>query len=235
MAKKIMRNDTITCVVNEDLKIILTNVHETYGHDDSLPFNAQVRIESKKLCLDQTSIIAKAFNDGWGGDTVIEPTSGNFGVVSRIDDFLRDNFCINLKKHEISWAVRFDYLISIMAEKCIYRKVTEMNIMDMEYCERTNFKEMDDIINNEDALEGKLPKVDQKYNYVVCSVQEGLDDDKKVIIALSDRGSLGIKKGSEIDKQIYHYCECGYEDFMTLLLNDNIGKNFIIKSVIKLF
>jgi hypothetical protein len=58
----------VECKVNENLTIIVKNARKVYGHDDSLPFNAEVdvRIDGK------TKPLATAWNDGWGGETNVD-------------------------------------------------------------------------------------------------------------------------------------------------------------------
>ena len=47
--KKVEEESTITCLINNELSIILKNVMKTYGHVDSLPFKADLYIQSKKM------------------------------------------------------------------------------------------------------------------------------------------------------------------------------------------
>lgn len=225
MARKkqnIVEKDSITCVINNDLKITLKNVTETYGHDDSLPFRADIYVQSNELGFPEPTKIGRAWNDGWGGDSVIESDS-HLGIIRYLDGYLISHYQIHIKKPEISWAVHLDYLVSIMAELNIYRKLTHVDILALEYCEEV-------------VPEPEMPKVDQKYNYAECLVQKPLDTEV-VTIALSTRGSLGIEKGSALDKKIFHYCD-GYEEFLTLLVKEPIftsPEDFSIKSVNKLY
>lgn len=212
----------ITCKVNDDLTIALFDVQRTYGHDDSLPFQADIHVKSEKLGLPELTHVGHAFNDGWGGDTVIESAHYRH-ILNNIDGILINNYQIHIKKPEISWAVRLDYLVSIMAEKNIYYHKTKMDIMDMEDCEKV------------EPLQ--YPKVEgQKYTYVECVIQT-VPDTKEVTIALASRDKLGIKKGSAEDKAIFAYCDGGYEQFIEMIAKDPVftsAEDFNIKSILKL-
>jgi hypothetical protein len=212
----------ITCKVNEDLTIALVNVEETYIHDDSLPFQADIYVKSDKLGLPKLTRVGHAYNDGWGGDTEIE-SAQYAAVLEKLNEHLKQNYQIHIKKpEEITWAVRLDYLVSIMAECSIYNNKTSMNIMDMEDCEKV------------EPLQ--YPKVEgQKYTYAECVVQTALDT-KEVTIALAPRDKLGIKKDSPEDKTIFHYFN-GYEEFLEQLAKEPVftsTDDFNIKSIVKL-
>lgn len=211
----------IICKINEDLAIELVNVQKTYGHDDSLPFQADVYVKSEKLGLPKFAHIGLAFNDGWGGDTVIN--SAHYRpLLNEIEKYLTQNYQIHIKKPEISWAVRLDYLVSIMAEKNIYYHKTKMDIMDMEDCEKV------------EPLQYPSAK-GQKYSYAECVVQTALDT-KEVKVALAPRDVLGIKEASAEDKTIFHYFN-GYEEFLEQLTKEPVftsTDDFNIKTILKL-
>jgi hypothetical protein len=211
----------ITCKINDDLVIALVNVQKVYGHDDSLPFQADIYVKSEKLGFHEFACVGHAFNDGWGGDTVIE-SAHYLNILNTIDSMLKNTYQIHIKKPEISWAVRLDYLVSIMAESSIYRRKTYMDIMNMEGCEK---------------VEPQYPKAEgQKYTYVDCIVQTALDT-KEVTIALASREKLGIKKGSAEDKTIFAYCDGGYEEFLEWLTKEPVftsAEDFNVKSILKL-
>lgn len=212
----------ITCKINEDLTIALVNVEKTYGHDDSLPFQADIHVKSEKLGFPKLTWVGHAFNDGWGGDTVIESTN-YLHIINTINGILMNSYQIHIKKPEISWAVRLDYLVSIMAERSIYGHKTNMDIMDMEDCEKVEQQQYP-------TIKG------QKYTYVECVVQTALDT-KEVTIALASRDKLGIKKGSAEDKTIFAYCDGGYEQFIEMIAKDPVftsAEDFNIKSILKL-
>lgn len=240
MAKrKIEEKGTITCVINKELSIILKNVMDAYGHDDSLPFKADVYIKSKKMGFTEPTLIANAWNDGWGGDTVIESKS-YLKIVNAIDEYLGSHYQIHVKKPDFSWAVRLDYLVSVMAEMNIYRKLTHVDIMDIDDCEC--------LVGNGSELKAPAPeekKVDeeckasiciiQTYRFAQCLVQLPLDT-KEVTIALASRDCLHIEKGSQEDKKIFYYCK-SYNEFLELLVKAPVftsPEDFTIKSVIKL-
>jgi hypothetical protein len=211
----------ITCKVNDDLAIALVNVHEVYGHDDSLPFEADIHVKSEKLGFPKLTRVGHAFNDGWGGDTVIE-SAQHRNILNTIDGILINNYQIHIKKPEISWAVRLDYLVSIMAEQSIYYNKTKMKILDMDSCEKV------------EPLQ--YPSANgQKYSYAECVIQTTIDT-KEVMVALAPRDVLGIKKGSAEDKTIFHYFN-GYEEFLEQLAKEPVftsTEDFNIKTILKL-
>lgn len=212
----------ITCKINEDLTIALVDVRKTYGHDDSLPFQADIHVKSEKLGFPKLTHVGHAFNDGWGGDTVIESAQYT-AVLEMLNEYLKQNFKINIKSLKISWAVRLDYLVSIMAERSIFGRQTKMDIIDMEDCEKV------------EPLQ--YPSANgQKYSYAECVVQTALDT-KEVTIALASRDKLGIKKDSPEDKTIFAYCDGGYEEFIEMIAKDPVftsAEDFNIKSILKL-
>ena len=72
------RTIDIFCKLSEKIWVGLGNVRENYGHDDSLPYQADIFIHDADNCpAGDTSFkrIATIWNDGWGGDSNIEPLS----------------------------------------------------------------------------------------------------------------------------------------------------------------
>lgn len=211
----------IKCKVNEDLTIVLDNVQKTHGHDDSLPFQADIYVKSEKLGFPKLTRVGYAFNDGWGGDTIIKSASHQH-ILNTINGILMNNYQIHIKRHEITWAVRLEYLVSIMAERSIYGHKTKMDIMDMEDCEKI------------EPLQ--YPKANgQKYTYAKCLIQLPLDSEE-ILVALAPRENLGIEKGSEVDKTIFHYFN-GYEELLEQLTKQPVftsADDFNIKSIIEL-
>ena len=72
MAKQFIQ---IFCKVSRSLWLGLSGVRENYGHDDSLPYQADVFVMDKLANPEgQHSFkrIGSIWNDGWGGDSVFE-------------------------------------------------------------------------------------------------------------------------------------------------------------------
>lgn len=69
----INRFDGSKVAVVDGHKIELKNVREIPGHDDSLPYVADLIVDGKK--------VASLHNDGWGGETDITPTDKGFDVA----------------------------------------------------------------------------------------------------------------------------------------------------------
>lgn len=61
-------------------EIELRNYKRVMGHDDSLPYQASLYVNGKR--------VADAFNDGWGGISTIRPTKGNEELVGQVSDYL---------------------------------------------------------------------------------------------------------------------------------------------------
>lgn len=65
--------------------LIVSNVKEVYGHDDSWPFNADFQI-SISPDREHPILTGKAWNDGWGGETCIDITSGDRNLLNEINE-----------------------------------------------------------------------------------------------------------------------------------------------------
>lgn len=115
----------ITCKFDDNLTIELRKVVEVRGHDDSLPFNADIYLYingSKKA-----EYAGYAYNDGWGGQS---------DIVCENDDvrpYLK-KLAIILTTFKMPYDYRgettylpasLDFLIDLMVEECLYGGVTE--------------------------------------------------------------------------------------------------------------
>ena len=115
----------ITCKIDENLTIELRNVVEVYGHDDSIPFNADVYVylNGKKRAV----YAGYAYNDGWGGESTIR--CENQAVKSALQAFA-DNVRTKSVVYEHHGKIyylpaSFDFLIDLMVEACLYERATE--------------------------------------------------------------------------------------------------------------
>jgi len=101
----------ITCQLDNGNVILLDNVYETIGHDDSLPFIATIKYETKN----KFETLGNVSNDGWGGDSVINPLNDECKtLLDEIDKYLRNNYEMVVSKN-IKWDVKLEYLLSSMA------------------------------------------------------------------------------------------------------------------------
>lgn len=120
---------TIVCKVNEELTITLKNVKEVYGHDDSLPFNADLYIRNG--AGKRSKLTAYCSNDGWGGETDIQAVdTAARETLNKVNEFIKDNYkCVfNVNNQEHFFVVTLEFLVSIMAEYSIYRDINSFNL-----------------------------------------------------------------------------------------------------------
>lgn len=88
-----------------------TNVH---GHDDSLPFTAELWVNHKP--------IAQCFNDGWGGECQITPNPTNIELYNKVKAIVEktNNYLDNAK-----WFYTIPNLADLMAAECLDAKFLE--------------------------------------------------------------------------------------------------------------
>lgn len=84
----------------------LRDLKETYGHDDSIPFNANVYIDGEH--------IGNAWNDGWGGDSCLDcKTNAAKERADKLDEYIKKNYTMTYGK--MSWEMTLlqaiDYLV----------------------------------------------------------------------------------------------------------------------------
>ena len=84
----------IYCMLTKTLWLGLANVRENYGHDDTLPYQADVFILDADA-QPKFKKIGSIWNDGWGGDSVFEISDKENTEAYRK---LADDLC---KKHQM--------------------------------------------------------------------------------------------------------------------------------------
>jgi hypothetical protein len=120
----------ISCKIDDNLTIELRNVIEVRGHDDSIPFNADIYVylNGKK----RAEYVGYAYNDGWGGESVIECENDN------VEPFLK-KFEIELRGMSVPYVyggkttylpASLDFFIDLMVENCLYDGATEFSYHD---------------------------------------------------------------------------------------------------------
>lgn len=85
---KKIENIQILCFFNNDLAIGLSGVRENMGHDDSLPYQAEVFIYDRENNPDGSMAFQKLgeiWNDGWGGESNFTLTD----TRNRFKDYLK--------------------------------------------------------------------------------------------------------------------------------------------------
>lgn len=122
------KEKTIRCHIGDSLILELRNVREVYGHDDSLPFNADLYVENREWGIKDFNLVGRAWNDGWGGDTVIE--SINPVITKMLDALLRNNY--KMVYASITWNLTLEELVTYLAclaidENVQYRDILEIN------------------------------------------------------------------------------------------------------------
>jgi hypothetical protein len=115
----------ITCKINDNITLELRKVVEVRGHDDSLPFNADIyayRNGKKKA-----EYVGYAYNDGWGGQSVIKCENEDIKpTIQALDNELRTMKVPYVYNSKITYLpASLDFLIELMAEECLYDGVTE--------------------------------------------------------------------------------------------------------------
>ena len=108
-------NIQMVCVLSDKIWLGLSNIRENYGHDDSLPYQADMFIMDKDNNPDGSTAFKKigiVWNDGWGGDSQIEPA-----LLKGSDEYIRkaNELC---KQHKEYWdgEPRFEYDLAGVCE-----------------------------------------------------------------------------------------------------------------------
>lgn len=113
----------ISCKIDDSLTIELRNVRETYGHDDSIPFNADIYayVGGKK----RATYVGYAYNDGWGGMSTIKCEKAMQPTMQKLADDLRElvvpYYCGTMNYLPAS----LDFLIDLMVESCLCHGTAE--------------------------------------------------------------------------------------------------------------
>lgn len=93
------------------LKIEIRKYREVMGHDDSLPYNAELWVNNQHF--------ADCFNDGWGGETTILPK----------DNKLLEEVCTTIGRESITqFGHTFQYTLPILADELAVLFATEKTI-----------------------------------------------------------------------------------------------------------
>lgn len=114
----------VMCKVNDNLSIIVSNTREVYGHDDSLPFNAEIFI-----CKDGvTEQIATAWNDGWGDETNIDALADKQEVVKSLEEQMR-TYKYQFMGREFNASLPM--VVELLANAAVFRAYSCITIEDL--------------------------------------------------------------------------------------------------------
>lgn len=114
----------VMCKVNDDLSIIVSNTREVYGHDDSLPFNAEIFINKDGV----TEQVATAWNDGWGGETNIDALADKQEVVKSLEEKMR-TYKYQFIGHEFEASLPM--VVELLANAAVFRSYSCITIEDL--------------------------------------------------------------------------------------------------------
>ena len=114
---------SITCEINPFLQIVLMNVCEVFGHDDSLPFNAEVYVRKDNGILTH---VANAWNDGWGGETNIDLISKDVQPLLAEVECEVEKFIVPLGQY--SFKANLPLVVELMASALLSKKGTFFKI-----------------------------------------------------------------------------------------------------------
>ena len=95
--------------------ISLRNVREVDGHDDSLPYKADVYVNRH--------VVAELFNDGWGGDTDVTVCNGYASeLLKRIHHWVTDNYAFEYKDNHgeiVQYPLDLGYVFDTATHECL--------------------------------------------------------------------------------------------------------------------
>lgn len=115
----------ILCKIDKYFTIELRNVRETYGHDDSTPFNADIYayIGGKE----KATYVGYAYNDGWGGESTITCENNEVQpILQAISNKIRKMVVPYTYRNTTEYLpASLDFLIDLMVESCLYKGMTE--------------------------------------------------------------------------------------------------------------
>lgn len=151
----------ILCRLSDRYAVGLTDIRENIGHDDSLPFQANVFVWCRDLVPEQDNLqsfkrTGAVWNDGWGGDSVIQTDTS----VKDAKDYMSDIETL-ASKHLLHFRgmplgkYTLQDLLTIMAEawltaepKSVKNKTLEYRFDDDPVVIRSNGKYQVTIFNN---------------------------------------------------------------------------------------
>lgn len=96
-----MKEKIIGLNVADKFTIIVKDAKEVYGHDDSLPYNADFIVKKH----DKEVFRGIAYNDGWGGLSNYEITEGDkekaHEIINEINEYGEEHLCYKVYKTKL--------------------------------------------------------------------------------------------------------------------------------------
>lgn len=110
----------IVCVFSEKLTLGLSGIRENYGHDDSLPYQADLFVmdrDNTPKGMQAFKRFARVWNDGWGGDSQLQPAElkGSAEYVRKCNELCRKHQMIHKGRPvcEYDLAMLCDFMASL--------------------------------------------------------------------------------------------------------------------------
>lgn len=113
--------------INDELSIELHQCKEVYGHDDSLSYNTKLFVNDVE--------VGKVYNDGWGGNPVIEGPVPQESLLTKVENYLRENhsFVYTTRDGQRKcFPLDLGYVLDTAAYECIDRKKKEIELLEIE-------------------------------------------------------------------------------------------------------
>lgn len=97
--------------------LILKNIRVVDGHDDSLPYKANLYFKKKKIAL--------LHNDGWGGDTYITPTDDESAeLLKQLNVWVDTNYAFEFEDNKgviNQYPLDMGYILDAAVSECLNR------------------------------------------------------------------------------------------------------------------
>ena len=119
---------SIICRIGDHIELQLDNVREVFGHDDSLPFNAEVYIHNPEWC-NRPTFVGHAWNDGWGGESNLDcDTKNQRELADKLDNYLKENYKMKFDKFDLEVRLMelIDYVVSYAFDNVKIMKITDL-------------------------------------------------------------------------------------------------------------
>lgn len=128
------KDNKMVCRLTDEVSIMVTNAIEVHGHDDSLPYSADLyaSLNDKPFTL-----IAHCSNDGWGGDSDIR------GINTDYQKFVNDLFTLCRERYELHYQnivipCSLDSIVDLMVCKLVYGKIGTFDLKKEGYVKKEN-------------------------------------------------------------------------------------------------
>lgn len=79
-----MDKNIVYHTMSDEYMLFLKNVQEIAGHDDTLPYSADVFVQVKSTGI--IYLVGKASNDGWGGPTNFWKDEAHAEIIKKLEE-----------------------------------------------------------------------------------------------------------------------------------------------------